>query len=409
MSVNCALLLFFGRYLQVGFSENLIEFGAEIVDFRFFDSVGREQSYHVVLRDIDEYARLHKLRGYVVAVQSVAEFHALQKPQTFHVIDELVFTEVRKFAGEVFALFRDLVDKSVFEFVDHDGRRRARELITRKRRAVIADGKSVRHVAARKHRGNRQAAAQAFRDGDDIGFKTVVFEREHLARSAHTGLNFVQHKQYASASAQRVSVDEVVVVGGAYRASALNYFQHNRADIAFERVFERVEITVRNVTEAGSERRVDFIMAFLPGGGEGSESSAVERAVRGNDDGTVKPALVVILADEFECALVGFRAAVRKEHFRKYRAVEKFLAQHRLFFVVVEVGRMNEFARLLGNRFYEVGVVVAEAVDSDAGNEIGVLLAGRVVKFVFVAVDETNVLSTENAHIVFVRQFFDFF
>ena len=70
---------------------------------------------------------------------------------------------------------------------------------------------------------------------------------------------------------------------------------------------------------------------------------------------------------------------------------------------------MNEFARLLGNRFYEVGVVVAEAVDSDAGNEIGVLLAGRVVKFVFVAADETNVLSTENAHIVFVRQFFDFF
>jgi hypothetical protein len=113
------------------------------------------------------------------------------------------------------------------------------------------------------------------------------------------------------------------------------------------------------------------------------------------------------LAGEFVKAFVGFRAAVAEEHFAGSERSDDRFRETPLRLVVIKVGNVDEFLRLLNKRVGDFRIRVAKATDRNAAAEIEVSLAGNVIDVTARAMADGEIEAGVGGHHVFCVEFLD--
>ncbi len=167
------------------------------------------------------------------------------------------------------------------------------------------------------------------------------------------------------------------------------------------------EIVERNVPETRHRRLETFFDFFLAGGGDAGERPSVKRIGRGQN---FKPAFVVAeFSRELEQAFVRLRAAVGEKNFSSADAFHNFRRQPALRFGEIQIGNVDQFSRLLDERFGDGRMRVAEAAHGDAAAEIEIAFAGDVENIAACAVAQHEFKAAVAGHDVFRKQLADGF
>src|SRR5438046_7749359 len=108
-----------------------------------------------------------------------------------------------------------------------------------------------RHDFGTSHRyAERHAGRNAFRDRDDIRMEVEMFEREHLARAAHTALDFIRNQENAVLSRNFLELGEKIRRRKDIAAFTLNGLDHDRRDFAWiDRRSENHILSISRITE----------------------------------------------------------------------------------------------------------------------------------------------------------------
>ena len=112
----------------------------------------------------------------------------------------------------------------LFEDREHRPRRRARERVAAERRAVRARRQRARERLGRQHRADREAAAEALREGDRVRLRAGVLEAEPPTESADARLHLVDQ-----AAARRAPSQSARRPAGSPRAEAARRLRLARA------------------------------------------------------------------------------------------------------------------------------------------------------------------------------------
>src|SRR5690606_3757631 len=117
--------------------------------------------------------------------------------------------------------------------------------------------------------------------------------------------------------------------------------------------------------------------------------------------------VVAEFSREFEQTFVRFAAAVAEENFSRADGVHELFRETALRFVKIKVRGVNEFSRLLDERFGDCGMRVAERRHRDAAAEIEITLSGDVVNETARTMAEHDFKSRVARNDVFVEETFD--
>ena len=222
------------------------------------------------------------------------------------------------------------------------------------------------------------------------------------AAAEMAALHAVHEQQQLLFVAQLAQAEEVLRGGGHHAAFALDALDHNGGCRRRERGAHGGEIIVRNLAETGHLRLKALLDLLLAGRGYAGERPAVEGVNRCND---FKAAIVVTeLAGQLEQALIGLDAAIAEEAFARANEADKRLRQAALRLVIIEIGRVDELARLLDQCLGNGRVPVTQRTDSNAAAQIQVTTAGNVVKIAARSVAEHDVKAAIARHHVLLKQ-----
>ncbi len=246
---------------------------------------------------------------------------------------------------------------------------------------------SRKHVFGRERRADRHhAAAERFREAEDVGRDAPLFAREHRARAAHARLHFVEDQERAELVAERADGGEILVVRNDHAALALDRLEQHGADVLARRaarghrVDERENIVERHVFEAGQERAERHAERGLTARGERTVTLAV-KAARRDDDRRFR---VIVGAREFERGFDRLRSAVaeervlqiaRRQHGERFREhgaqwIEQILTVQRLAL------------ELRAHRIDDLRMAVTDVEDSEAAEAVDVFAAVDVREYV---------------------------
>jgi hypothetical protein len=106
----------------------------------------------------------------------------------------------------------------------------------------------------------------------------------------------------------------------------------------------------------------------------------------------------LVLANELDAALDGFRAGIAEEHRVGERQIDQPLGQLLAVAHPIEVGGVPERGSLLGQGLDQSRVAVAQRVHGDAGREVDETSPVRRVEIVALSAFEHDVLATVRRH-----------
>ncbi len=159
-------------------------------------------------------------------------------------------------------------------------------------------------------------------------------------------------------------------------ALALDRFDHDGRGLGRDRRLQRLVVVEGDLIEAldlGAEALEIFLLAA---GRDGRERASVERALEGDDAEAVRLSVRrMVLARHLDGGLVRLRPGIREEHDVGERVVDEPLSEALALGDLVEVGRVPELLRLLGERADEMRMGVTQGIHGDAGAEIEISLA----------------------------------
>ena len=119
----------------------------------------------------------------------------------------------------------------------------------------------------------------------------------------------------------------------------------------------------------------------------------------------LEPTVVVTeLAGEFEETFVGLGAAVAEKTFAGADESDQGLREPALWLVIIEIGGVDELARLLDQRLGDGRVAVAQRTDRNASAHIQIPFAGEIVQVASRAVTENDVKAAIARHNVLLEQ-----
>src|SRR5262249_44394603 len=113
------------------------------------------------------------------------------------------------------------------------------------------------------------------------------------------------------------------------------------------------------------------------------------------------------LSREFKQALVSFGAAIGEKDFTRSKVPHNLLGQPALWFVVVEIGSMDQALRLFDQRLGGFGVGMTKRVDGNPAAEIEVALAGGIPEIAALAACEGQIKARVARHNETTKQLFD--
>ena len=177
-------------------------------------------------------------------------------------------------------------------------------------RAMVARLQRGGAVAEADAGADRQAAAEALGQGEDVGGDPFGLVREPRAGPADAGLDLVEHQQRAGPVAGRAGGGEVAGRGGDDAALALGRLEDDRRGLLVDRLAEGVGVAVVDPADVEAERGERRADRLLAGDRERAHRAAVEAVVGGDDHRAV---LALLAADQLERGLVGLGAGVAEE------------------------------------------------------------------------------------------------
>ena len=142
-----------------------------------------------------------------------------------------------------------------------------------------------RHRRADRH----HAAAERFRQTQDVGLNVLMLAGEHLAGAAHTGLHFVEDQQGAKLVAQFAHRRQIPRRRQDHPPFALNRLKDHRCDVVTgflalaQHGAHGVDIAERHMAEARQQRHKRFAESRLGGGRQRPQRFAVEGAAGGDE------------------------------------------------------------------------------------------------------------------------------
>ena len=215
---------------------------------------------------------------------------------------------------------------------------------------------------------------------EDVRDDALLHVREERAGAAHAALDLVEdQKRVVLAREPPRSLQEC---GRARRhpAFALHRLEDHRADVvaAFvaERRFERRDVVVGDVRDAGRARPEPLRVLRLAAGGHGEQRAAMERVQRRDHAHLVRPEAIVRPAPrELERRLVRFGPRVAEEHALGERAVDEPLRESQRRLVREPVADVPDLARLLVERADHCRMAMPERGHRDAAREVDIELA----------------------------------
>ncbi len=220
-------------------------------------------------------------------------------------------------------------------------------------------------------RAEREAAADAFGRGHDVGRDAGPFMREQLAGAAHAGLHLIHAEDDVVFVAHRAQVAQELHVGRTHAALALDRLDDDAAGAGPDRVTHRVHVVERDVVEAFHHRAEALQVVRVAGGGERGQRAAVERALEADEAEALRLAGVGHgAAHHLDHALVRLGARVAEEHAVGERRIDQPLRQPFGLRNAIQVGRVHHLGGLLGDRLHQMRMPMSQAGRGDARPEI---------------------------------------
>ena len=174
---------------------------------------------------------------------------------------------------------------------------------------------------------------------------------------------------------------------GVHSALALDGFNDNGANLVMElglQVFHLIALHKLKPRNQGSEGDP---VSIVVGGGEASISPSVEGIVQRQNLvlAFTQPVLVGIAPGQLEGGFHGFGAAVAEECPLHSRDLQQLPGQQGLIGMVEEVGDVDGLLELFAHHGVDAGMIVAQGTDGDAGEQIEVALALKVIEHALAA------------------------
>src|SRR5258708_834532 len=256
------------------------------------------------------------------------------------------------------------------------------------------------HVGSRSGQADadRHPAAQPFGEGDDVGGDAVGLEGVEERGWPDPGLDRVEDDQEVVLGAPGADAFEVLLAGRHDPRLALNRLQQDRDGALVGGLLDGAEVVVVDVGKALGHGQEGLLVLRLAGGRDRRQGAAVEALVGADDLESAVALLLAPLPGDLDRALVGLGAAVAVEGPAGEAELVEALGKLDLGPAVIEVAGVDRVGRLPAHRLDQVGVVVAQQVDGDAGDEVKVLVALGVVEVPAIAADQLHRLAGEGMH-----------
>ncbi|KAF1023951.1 MAG: hypothetical protein GAK37_03202 [Pseudomonas sp.] len=202
---------------------------------------------------------------------------------------------------------------------------------------------------------------------------------KQVAGAPHAGLYFVEHQQRVVRIAQLAGTLQVGKLSRQYAAFTLDRLQHHGAGLVRHCRFQRSQVVIRNVSDAGDFRTKTVGVLRLATHVHGEQGATV-KTVQRRDDLVLLAAKTVErhATGQFERGLVGFGAGVAEEHTFGKRGIDQLVRQSQRWLVGEHVGDVPQLVGLFGQCADQRRMGMAQYVDRDAAGKVN-QLAPRLV------------------------------
>jgi hypothetical protein len=267
------------------------------------------------------------------------------------------------------------LDELLFlDHLEHGVGRRAGDRVADVGAAVVSRLHRLGDRLAAEERRDREAAAEALAEGQDVGHHGLVLEREHLARASDPGLDLVENQQRAVRVTQLAQPAQVAVGRNVHAAFSLDGLDDEGGGVRVDRALCGREIAERDHHLFRQQVAIGVAMLGLADHGERAQRPAVERALGGDELAPTGRAV-----RELQCAFDRLGARVDEEAARERLGGER--AQR--------LGEIELRQRgLLADGFDQGRVAVPDRADAPARGEVHVLAAVHVDHARAAALDE---------------------
>ena len=188
-------------------------------------------------------------------------------------------------------------------------------------------------------------------------------------------MDFIEDQQHAVLVADLTQPAQEFVGRRTDAALALHRLDQDRGRRVGDGSTHRIEIAELNLIEARRLRAEALDIFLLTAGGDGRDGAAVEGAFEGDDMELFRMPLGKLIAPRrLDGAFQRFRTRVGEEDLVGERRFRQPLRQLLLARHLIEVGQMPDLVGLRLQFGDEMGMRMAERVDSNAGGEIEVAL-----------------------------------
>ena len=276
-----------------------------------------------------------------------------------------------------------------------------------------ARAEQVRVAVAHPEGADGKAAAEGLGHREAVGEELIaaggVFEDALKTLEAPaaevTALHGVDEEEKFLLIAELPEAEEVFRGRGGDAAFALYAFNQYGGGGGGKGFARRIEIVEGNMPEAGNQRLETFLHFLLTGGGDAGEGAPVKGVFRGEN---LKAAFVMAkLAREFVETFVGLGAGIAEEDLAGCKMLDDALGEASLRLVVIEIGDVQEFLRLLGEGGGDFRMRVAEGAHGDAAAEVEVAPAIHIPDVAARATGEREIKARVGGQDVFREQFAD--
>ena len=235
------------------------------------------------------------------------------------------------------------------------------------------------HVRAAHERADRHhAAAERFRDGEDVWNDAPMVHRPQLARAAEPGLHLVGDEEHSVPVAHLAQPRPEVVARDDGAGLALDRLHDDGGDLVRvvpENGFDLVRLTEGHAVD-GTDQRLDRLAELrLAHQRQRAEGLAVERGFRAHETG-----LAGRDARDLHRTLHRLGAGVAHEHVRDVarRDVREQPAQHRAHGIEQLLRRQRIAQQLRLDRGHHLGMADPEVVDPVAAEAVDPLASAQI-------------------------------
>ena len=240
---------------------------------------------------------------------------------------------------------------------------------------MVADADRLGDVGCACEGGDRESAAEALAQRDDVGRHVLMLVAEQRSGAPDAGLHLVADEQRAFGATDFAQPGQVVAGGNVDATFALHGFDDEGRGLVVDGGARRVEIIKGNHTAFRKQCRVRVAVLGLTNQAECAERAPVKRLLRRHELGA--PSRPV---GQLDGAVDRLGPRVHQERMGQgaVRKARDALDQLDLGECVEDVGRLHQAAGLVPDRLDKLRVAMADVADRPARHQVQVLLAVSV-------------------------------